>query len=191
MNYFSDLTFWERLGWFKVESETDKIVKAFRKLPELYLYVSEHSDTDKLPELFFPLAFYLYSQIRDLRRDRETTKLIEAHGREELMRFASVAAELPNYEVAGKTGNAVTILERLGVVESRIAGMFASDSPLVRGAAYWVLTFAITLIGFLITRLFASFEIGAEIIGLIITVPTLAAATAIAAPYVNNKGNTP
>ncbi len=185
VNYFCDLDTWDRLGWFQVDPSAMHIVKGFRKLPEMYARTLDDREVARVADALGPLAVYLYSLIPSSTRSEHENLLLHNHGEQALRAFAETAYGFSHYEPLGPN-RAQPLGEKLTAILEWTGNLFISESNLVRGAAWWTITMAVTIIGVLAFKLF--FRTTSEGIAVaVVTTPIMAAVTAVAAEVVRKS----
>ena len=174
----------ERPKWFRLEPDTELIVRAFpRFLPRLRDRLKDRKDLVTIESVLTDLAGYLYTEIPEL-SDSESQSAFERAGVESLLSFARRINDLPPYrsEPLPQTPKEKAS-EKILSLGRKLSAPFNHENALVSFWAWYVLLLVLFCTGFYIAfRYVPTLKIDSTVVATIVGGPIATAATAVAIP---------
>jgi hypothetical protein len=174
----------ERPKWYRLEPDTELIVRAFPRFPpRLRDRLKDRKDLVTIESVLTDLAGYLYTEIPEL-SGSESQSAFERAGVESLLSFARRINDLPPYrsEPLPQTPKEKAS-EKILSLGRKLSAPFNHENALVSFWAWYVLLLVLFCTGFYIAfRYVPTLKIDSTVVATIVGGPIATAATAVAIP---------
>ncbi len=185
----------QRMRWFKLEPQTEKILSAFFDIrPKLEDRLNDKKDLSTATSALTDLAAYLYTEIPEICEGTEEEKrLCRESGDVALRNFADkLNALLPYKSEVKPVTPQEAVSRKLVSTGSKLAGLFADDNVLICFLAWYVLSLTLIGLGFwLAFRFVPSLRLDPVIVSTIVGAPVAGAITAVTIARLGRSGRPP
>jgi hypothetical protein len=167
-------------NWYRLQPDTEEIVKAFPRLPFLRERVADGKDLPDMESVLMDLAVYLYTEIPEVPGATPRPALEQA-GTNALLSFARKVNALAPYKrqpPSLKTDRGAR--HHISALVGRITAFFTHENALATFFAWYVLSFLLVVVVLLLAlRLFPAVRMSDTLMSMAISTPFVVAAAAL------------
>lgn len=184
--------FSRRPKWYRLQPETEEILRAFREfLPKYLDRLRDKKDLATLNSALEDLAEYFYTEIPEIAPDSsEAQREMEAAGMVALMKFVAKTNGLAPYRSEAIPSTAKEdVARKVAFTGSRLAALFVHHNVLVSFFAwYFLLLLICSSAAWAALRYVAALKLDSVMVTSLIGVPLLGAITATTIPRIGRDG---